>query len=68
MASDLLKPGTEVYISSPWADSRSAQRLAALDRTLGSLADDAGGDRALILADDSNRPEGEWHSSLQVIE
>lgn len=52
----------------PHIVARNIASRAALDHLLGRLADEAGVDRALVLAGDRDQPAGEYQSSLQLIE
>jgi methylenetetrahydrofolate reductase (NADPH) len=52
----------------PHVAARSLANLADADRLLGRLRDEAGLDRLLALGGDRDRPAGELHSSLQLIE
>ena len=52
----------------PHITARSLPDLAAADRLIGRLRDDAGLERALVLGGDRDRPAGVLHSSLQLIE
>ena len=52
----------------PHITARSLPDLAAADRLIGRLRDEAGIDRALVLGGDRDRPAGALHSSLQLIE
>ncbi len=52
----------------PHITARSLPSLPAADRLIGRLRDEAGLDRALVLGGDRDRPAGELHSSLQLIE
>jgi methylenetetrahydrofolate reductase (NADPH) len=52
----------------PHIVARNIPSLAALDRLLGRLTSQARVDRVLLLAGDRNKPAGELHSSLQMLE
>lgn len=52
----------------PHIVARNIARRRDLDGMLGRLAQEAGVDRALVLGGDRDRPVGEYHSSLQLIE
>jgi methylenetetrahydrofolate reductase (NADPH) len=52
----------------PHITARSLPGLAAADRLIGRLRDEAGLDRALVLGGDRDRPAGELQSSLQLIQ
>jgi methylenetetrahydrofolate reductase (NADPH) len=52
----------------PHVVARNIKNLRDLDLLLGRLRNDAGVDRALILAGDRDRPAGDLGSSLQILE
>jgi methylenetetrahydrofolate reductase (NADPH) len=52
----------------PHVVARNISGPAALDELLGRLAGEAGVRRALVLGGDRDKPEGEFHCSLQIIE
>jgi methylenetetrahydrofolate reductase (NADPH) len=52
----------------PHVVARNIKNLRDLDLLLGRLRNDAGVDRALILAGDRDRPAGDLDSSLQILE
>lgn len=52
----------------PHVVARNIKNLGELDLLLRRLRDDAGLDRALILAGDRDRPVGDFASSLQILE
>jgi methylenetetrahydrofolate reductase (NADPH) len=52
----------------PHVTARTLVDLRDADRLLGRLRDEAGLDRLLALGGDRDRPAGELHSSLQLIE
>ncbi len=53
---------------SPHVVARNLANLAELDETLKRFVGEAGVDRALVLAGDSNAPRGAFSSSLELIE
>ena len=52
----------------PHVVARNIRNLAELDALLGQLVNEAGVDRALILAGDRDQPAGDFSSSLQLLE
>lgn len=52
----------------PHIVARNIESRAALDDLLARLVGEAGLDRALVLGGDRDKPEGEFHCSLQLIE
>ena len=52
----------------PHVTARNLANLKEADRLLGRLRDEAGLDRLLALGGDRDRPAGELHSSLQLVE
>ena len=52
----------------PHVVSRNIENFAALDSLLGRLSQEAGMDRCLVLGGDREKPVGDYHCSMQLLE
>lgn len=52
----------------PHVVARNIENSAALDALLGRLSQEAGMDRCLVLGGDRDKPVGEYHCSMQLLE